>query len=64
MYVTEGCSKYKHPEIMFEVGEGVPEVDALHFKATLEGMVASGSRFKAGTNFPGRADDPALCRNG
>jgi hypothetical protein len=48
VYVTEGCSKYKHPEIMFEVGEGVPEVDALHFKTTLEGMVASGSRFKAG----------------
>jgi len=51
MYVTEGCAKYKHPEIVFEVGEGVPEVDALHFKSTLEQMVASGSRFKAGETF-------------
>lgn len=51
VYVTEGCAKYKHAEIAFEVGEGVPEVDALHFKSTLEGMVASGSRFKAGETF-------------
>ena len=51
VYMTEGCTKYKHPEIVFEAGEGVPEVDALHFKSTLEQMVASGSRFKSGETF-------------
>ena len=51
MYVTDGCAKFQHPEIMFDVGERIPDVDAEHFKSTLEDMVASGSRFKAGETF-------------
>ena len=51
MYVTEGCAKYQHPEIVFDAGDDVPDVDALHFKSMLEGMVAAGSRFKAGQTF-------------
>ena len=51
VYVTDGCAKYQQPEIVFETGEGIPEVDAAHFKSTLEEMVASGSRFKAGETF-------------
>jgi hypothetical protein len=48
MYLTDGCSKYQHPEFEFEVAEGVPAVDAEHFKSILVQMVASGSRFKPG----------------
>lgn len=51
VYVTDGCAKYQQPEIVFETGEGIPAVDAEHFKSTLEDMVASGSRFKAGETF-------------
>ena len=51
VYATDGCAKYQHPEIVFEADTGIPDVDAEHFKSTLEEMVASGSRFKTGETF-------------
>lgn len=46
---TTQCSKHKHPEISFQVSnDAIPDVDRQWLVKSLEDMVASGSRFKAG----------------
>jgi len=46
---TTQCSKHGHPEISFQVSSvAIPDVDPKWLVEGLEGMVASGSRFKAG----------------
>ncbi|MFD1710891.1 hypothetical protein FVQ98_01235 [Ottowia sp. GY511] len=48
-YTTTQCGQFKHPEIEFSVStKAVPEGDIQHMVASLERMVASGSRFKDG----------------
>ncbi|MET0535587.1 MAG: hypothetical protein ABW171_15330 [Steroidobacter sp.] len=46
---TTQCSKHRHPEISFQVtNPAIPEEDRRWLVTSLEQMVASGSRFKAG----------------
>ena len=46
---TTQCSRHKHPEISFQVtNPAVPDVDRQWLVKSLEDLVASGSRFKAG----------------
>ncbi|MGW8390587.1 immunity protein Imm33 domain-containing protein [Pseudoduganella sp. HUAS MS19] len=48
-YSTTQCAKYGQPEFVFSVDDGsLGEKDAQWFRATLEGMVADGEKFKAG----------------
>lgn len=48
-YTTTQCGKFNHPEIEFSVSsKAAPEADIQHMVASLEHMVASGSRFKDG----------------
>lgn len=45
---TRSCHQHGHPEFALELGEEVLELDAEWLRATLEGLVAQGHRFRPG----------------